>query len=149
MTPIALESRLSQLSRELSSCCQEQERTESGFMEQPLITSSERRPRSLHLRWSVPVGSRHHGAAVGGDPHVDDIVAVALTHELTHVQLAAVSHFGRARVAYVRVVLPNHRLGFAPVLQKESHERFQRFGHVPITHILAQRFAFATGRQRL
>ena len=84
------------------------------------------------------IGSPHssagdHRAAVRAEADQDNASRRrALADELADVDHAVVGHVGVARVADVRVVLPDDGLGVGPVV---AHQPVERLGHVPVADV--------------
>src|SRR6202022_627892 len=85
----------------------EQEANALRGMEERLVAAGERRPHAFALGWLAPIGGCRDGAVVRGKPDQHGIVAVLLARELADVQLAALAHFGRARVAEMGIMFPD------------------------------------------
>src|SRR5437762_7933769 len=86
-----------------------------GLVESELVTVGQRRSYLLHLACVIPVGRCCHGARVSRKAYEHGIGSILLPHKLTDVELAARAHFGRARIAEMRVVGPNDDFRVASV----------------------------------
>src|SRR5438874_2388485 len=97
----ALEPRLDQGLSQMVVVQIEPEGGQPGLMEERFVAPVQGGPNALALGYSVPVGRGGDRAAVGGEANQPGAPAVALAHQLPHVQLTAVSHFGAPRITEV------------------------------------------------
>src|SRR5258708_7321895 len=95
----ALEPGIAQGLRRFAITTAQEKAPEMGIVEGRLVASRERSPDSLALCGTIPIGRRCNRAVVCAEADQKRGAAVALANELTDVQLAALPHFGGARVA--------------------------------------------------
>ena len=132
----ALQHRIFELNRGVISAERQIEILFAEIVEQQLVASFHRRPHFLSLGWRVPFRCGSDRAGVGGESDEARVVAEALAYELPDVQLAALSHLGRASVAEMGVVLPDDDLCVAASAAAEMiGQREQRLGHVLIAQV--------------
>src|SRR5215207_6404498 len=99
-------------------------------MEHRLVAGGKRRADALALGRITPARGGRNCAVMRGEAHEHGVAAVLLARELADVQLAALTHLRRPRVAYVGVVRPDGDLrASAPPLEVRD-ERVERLGHV-------------------
>src|SRR4029079_9882551 len=72
---------------------------------------------------------------VGGEPDEQAFVPVALTRELTDVQLAASTHCGGSRITDVGVVLPYDDFRSPQPAVEMLDKRVECAGHVPVSEV--------------
>jgi hypothetical protein len=131
----ALQARLAQRPHDrVVAAHRQQELLDAAVMEEPLVAPGQRIAHALALCRRIPVGGRGHRAAVGGHADQHALRAMALAHELADGPFVALPHFGRARVADVRVVLPDHDLR-GPFRRQAARQRLQRFHHVRVAQV--------------
>ena len=123
--------------RAVGAAQRQHEALDPGVVQQALDAVGTRRHDRLALGRRVPVGRRHHVAGVRREAEQEGVArARGLAHELTEVQLATLGGVGRAGVADVRVVGPDHDAGRPAAAAGEVLvEQLQRFGHVLVAHV--------------
>src|SRR5438477_13110817 len=98
-------------------------------MKRSFVTISQSRAHAFTFGRTVPIGSGSHRAGIGCEADEHGFRSITLAHQLADIEFAIVSHVSRARIAQVRVVLPDgHSRRFAlgiPMLD-ELVERFRR-----------------------
>src|SRR5437868_7745078 len=103
----SLETRLRQQRRaRLGTVQTEKEPGDLRVVKPELVTARQRGTNLLYFARIIPVRRRGHSACVSGEPHQYRLRSVLLPNELSDVELAAPTHFGRARIAEVSVVGP-------------------------------------------
>src|SRR5437762_11603340 len=103
-------------------------------MAEPLVTVAVRRPYPLDLHIAVPIARRGHGPGMRAEPDQGGILVEALAAELPDIQLLSHHpHVGVARVADMRVVGPDDRLGLWPPRLQQMAERLEhmRVAQIP------------------
>src|ERR1700692_2236900 len=101
-------------------------------MEQRLVAAGQRRANAFALSRFAPIGCGGNSAMVRGKADQYRLTAVFLTHELADIELAALAHFRRARVAEMRIMLPYRQLRAAALAAKMGNHRIERFGHMAV-----------------
>ena len=104
-------------------------------VEQPFITARQRGPHVLAMRWAVPLRCRRHGSRIRGRPHECRPHAVRLANQLADIQLAALAHLGRPRVAEMRVVRPYHHTCTRTHAIEIAQQLPERVDHVAIAQV--------------
>src|SRR5579883_1258124 len=121
----------------------EQELRQPRFVTKTLVTIAMRGTDGFDLHLAVPMGRGGHLAAMRAEADQGDIVAPALTAELTETELAMdLAQIGVTRVADMRIMRPDDRLRFCAVRVEKMG---QRFAHMPVAQIPGLRSAVIHG----
>src|SRR5439155_14110230 len=132
----ALEHRLPQLAERLAGVVQRKEEAgQRDVVEQLLDAAGERRAHVHPLGRAAPVVGGSDRSLVSRKAHQQRLGAMALAHELPHVQLAFLAELGGPRIAQVRIVRPDGDAGEAVAALQEGRDRLQRLRHVPVAQV--------------
>lgn len=91
--------------------CHEQEARQMRLVKKQFVTLRQRRAHALALGQPAPIRRRCHRAGVGGEADERGLAPIPLAHKLPDIKPPIFAALGRARIAQVRVVLPDHDLG--------------------------------------
>src|SRR5947207_14957021 len=91
------------------------------------------RAHTFSLRGRTPIIGRGHRARIRAESEQEGVLPEFFAHKLTDVQLTALAHLSRARVAKMRVVRPDHDLTSAAI--EVGKERLNGSRHVLVAQI--------------